>query len=83
MTTRKDISTWFDRGIKQNAMFMFVICDTFDWEDYPVYAISIEGAKEKYARYPYDMQKIMEVYDLRRDKMTQINKSPYNLAEII
>jgi hypothetical protein len=35
--SREDISKWFDRGMKKGASHMAIICDTFDWDDYPKY----------------------------------------------
>lgn len=37
MTTRNQISTWFDIGLDLGATHMAVVVDTFDYEDYPVY----------------------------------------------
>jgi hypothetical protein len=71
-TTRADISGWFDRGLAEGADFLIVVCDTFDWGDYPVYA----SADDVHSRYDGlngpNMQKVMEVYDLRKDKARQL-----------
>lgn len=37
MTSRNDISSWFDSGIQLGATHMIVVCDTYDYDDYPVY----------------------------------------------
>ena len=74
MTTRSEISEWFDRGVKEGADFMIVVCDTFDWEDYPVYGNEVEFY-DKYDKYNgKDMQKVMEVYDLRKNKEYQMSQ---------
>lgn len=31
-TTQQEISEWFDRGVKEGATHMIVVCDTFDYE---------------------------------------------------
>lgn len=73
MTTREEIGAWFDRGVAQNATHMLVVCDTFDYDDYPAYATGDDNAVERYAYYSNaSMQKVMEVYDLRMDKDTQL-----------
>jgi hypothetical protein len=44
---------------------MIVVCDTFDHEDYPVYAFGPEDCWGKYRSHDgVNMQRIMEVYDL-------------------
>jgi len=38
MTTKEEISMWFDTGLAMNCKWMLVVTDTVDWVDYPVYA---------------------------------------------
>ena len=74
MTTREEIADWFDRGVKDGAAFMIVVCDTFDHEDYPVYA-SVASYPAVYdSHHGKNMQRIMEVYDLGMDKSTQLGE---------
>ena len=35
--TKKEIRQWLEHGKAQNATHMIVVCDTYDWEDYPVF----------------------------------------------
>ena len=73
--SRKDIREWFDYGIKSGATHLIVVCDTFDYEDYPVWVKPEEDVHEKAAEFTYEnMQRIMEVYDLRLDKDKQLNE---------
>ena len=72
--TRQDIEDWFDQGALSEALYMIVICDSFDYEDYPVYAASSEECLQRYKN-PGEMQRVMEVYDLRADKAEQMNES--------
>jgi hypothetical protein len=72
MTSRAQIEQWFDRGIEQGKRFMVVVCDTFDYEDYPVFTDTDQECTDK-VKAPGDMQRVMEVYDLRLDKNTQLN----------
>ncbi len=74
-TTRQDISSWFDQGVKKKATHLIVVCDTFDHEDYPVYAANEAEASKKYTEYNGpNMQRVMEVYDLRMNKEQQLNE---------
>lgn len=67
-TTREILGKWFEQGKieRPNATHMVVTCDTFDYDDYPVYitASTPENARQQ-ARF-YDnsssMSRLMEVY---------------------
>lgn len=65
------ISDWFDRGVAKGATHMVVVCDTFDWEDYPHYVMPGEDPKEYK---PGEMQKVMEVYALHLPKLDQLGE---------
>lgn len=74
-TSKEDIKEWIQRGIDQGATHMIVVCDTFDWDDYPVYVMPEEDARKKYAGYNgANMQKVMEVYNLKKDIDIQLNQ---------
>jgi hypothetical protein len=78
-TTQKEISEWFDRGLAQGATRMIVVCDTFGNEDYPSYVMpdqDVRNVAENQYGFPNmkNMQRVMEVYDLRKDKATQLNE---------
>ncbi len=72
--TRQDISEWFDRCKSEGAAYMIVVCDTFDYEDYPVSCANEKEAREKKAHCSGNMQRVMEIYDLNGDKETQMNQ---------
>ena len=67
------IRTWLKREKAAEADYMFIVCDTFDYENYPVY-VSKEKFKENYDRYNgRNKQKIIEIYDLHKDIDEQLN----------
>ena len=73
--TREDIREWFLQGREQKATHMIVVCDTYDWEDYPVYVSKNENVREKFEEYNgKNMQKVMEVYSLQRGLESQLNE---------
>lgn len=75
MTGKSDIRGWLERGKEQGATHLFVVCDTFDWDDYPVFKnCTPEQAKEEAGRYPREMQKLMEVYRLDQDWDAQLDQ---------
>ena len=75
VATRDDIQRWFDEGKQKGATHMIVACDTFDWDDYPVFVMPGQDARKR-AEY-YDgpnMQRLMEVYNLALDRDPQLNR---------
>ena len=76
MTTKTEISEWFDRGATQGATHMIVVCDSFDHEDYPVFVKPGQDAREVAAEYDgKNMQRIMEVYNLSMDREKQLGQT--------
>lgn len=51
-----------------------LFCDTFDWDDYPVFTSKKDFIKKYQSHDGINMQKIMEVYNLKMDKDQQLNK---------
>lgn len=76
MTTKNDIREWLNSRFRpENATHMIVVCDTFDYEDYPVFVKDDEDIQDKIKKYDrVNMQKIMEIYDLRIDIEEQLNQ---------
>jgi hypothetical protein len=72
--TRQDIEGWFDRGLNQGSDFMIIVCDTFDYEDYPVYASKADYKAAHSSHNGKNMGRVMEVYDLSMDKDTQMDE---------
>lgn len=73
--TKDEISIWFDRGVAQKATHMIVVCDTLDHEDYPCFANGDADAIEQHSYYDgKNMQRVMEVYDLRANKAEQMGE---------
>lgn len=73
-TTPEDLITWFKHGVEEKATHMIVVCDTFSYEDYPVYVKIDEDPREKARDYNgKNMQKVMEVYNLNQPMDAQIS----------
>lgn len=75
MTTRQQISEWFDIGKDSNNEYMIIVCDTFDYEDYPVFANQPHFDRIYSNHNNVNLQRIMEVYNLKMDKETQLNET--------
>lgn len=72
--TKQDISSWLDRGVKEGATHMIVVCDTYDYDDYPKYVSgSADFVHRKVAEVnAQSMQRVMEVYNLSVSKVSQL-----------
>ena len=71
--TKQEVDRWIEIGKKKGATHIISVCDTFDYEDYPVFVMpneNIEEEKKKYNR--VNMQKINEVIEL-----TKHNECPW------
>lgn len=76
MTSKQDIKGWLHRDEAKSATHMLVVCDMFDYTDYPVFANSKNDAEMKYEQYDdtESMSKVMEVYKLSEDIDEQLNQ---------
>lgn len=73
-TTKEDIKIWIKIGQAQGATHLIVVCDTYDWDDYPVYVMPGQDAhKEFETRSGSNMQRVMEVYNLSKDIDKQLD----------
>lgn len=72
--SRQDISRWLDDLYATDEYtHMIVVCDTFDYEDYPVY-VPVgrdvrEVVEEKTGK---NMQRLMEVYSRNHSREEQL-----------
>lgn len=74
-TTREDIRRWLQEAKKKGATHVIVVCDTFDYDDYPVYVMPAESVREKADEHNgKNMQKVMEVYSLKLDIEKQLGE---------
>lgn len=72
--TKSDIRFWLERADK-GATHMIVVCDTYDHEDYPVYVETHQDVRKVEAEFnSKNMQRVMEVYNLKMDIETQLNQ---------
>lgn len=71
-----EIRQWL-RLLYENPKYthMIVVCDEFDWDDYPVYVSSNEDVHEREQHYrEASMQRVMEVYSANVDMETQLGE---------
>jgi len=73
-TTREQIQGWLEAGRRQgDVTHVIVVCDTFSYEDYPVYVHAGQDPHAVAAAHDgTNMQSVMEVYALHLDLETQL-----------
>tara|TARA_Y100000034_G_C6634853_1_gene277311 strand:- start:52 stop:330 length:279 start_codon:yes stop_codon:yes gene_type:complete len=76
MTAREDITEWLNEGKKmKDITHMIVACDTFSYDDYPVYVCASEDVGKIFKKYDGpNMQKVMEVYSYNKDLGEQLQE---------
>ena len=74
MTTPDDIRRWLSEAKQQKATHMLVVCDTWDYQDYPVFVKPGESVRKEYEKRddPREMRKVMEVYAMHLDLEAQL-----------
>lgn len=75
MTSVSTLQAWFKRGVEQGATHMIVVCDTYDWEDYPVFVSPEDNVREVESKYSKDMQKVIEIYKLSLSMNAQMSQT--------
>lgn len=70
------LANWFDRGIEQEATHMIIVVDEFDYNDYAMYHTgTAEEIKRKVEIInQQNMQRVMGVYNLAKDKKEQFDQ---------
>jgi len=64
-TTHEDVERWKAEGFRRGATHVVVVCDSFSYEDYPVYVGPHENVATVRAKYDNkNMQRIMKVIEL-------------------
>ncbi len=75
VTTKEDLRGWLLHAKQAGATHMIVVCDTFDYDDYPVNVMPGEDVVERVEHYENaQMQRVMEVYALHLDIEDQLKE---------
>jgi hypothetical protein len=77
MTDKITITNWIKQAAKENARWLIVACDTYDNSDYPISfrEDQIDECLKKilHIKQGLNMQRLMEVYDLKKPIEDQLN----------
>lgn len=63
--TKEDVNRWMHSGKMRGATHVVSVCDTFDYDDYPVYVYSHQNVDDVVKEYnKRSMQRVNEVITL-------------------
>jgi hypothetical protein len=78
--TRADVDRWIKTAHETDCDYIISVCDTFDYDDYPVYCKTFDELHEKYHEYSgKSMQKINEIIRVYHDGTAEENLQLHNL----
>ena len=73
--TKDEIREWVERGVKIGATHVIILCDTWDWEDFPSYVEQGESVHNKVMQcQAANDLRVMEVYNLSMDIEHQLDE---------
>ena len=75
--TRQDVDKWISTAKTNGYQYIISVCDTWDYDDYPVYCRNKKEVIEAIPEYTQNMQRINEIIRIDGDKVTE-NLSAYN-----
>lgn len=64
MTVHVDVNVWMDRGRSIGATHLVIVCDTFSYDDYPVFVMPNQHVDTVVANHGKGMQRVHDVYSL-------------------
>ena len=65
--TREDVDRWIKTAKKMKAKYIVSVCDTFDYDDYPVYVMPSENLENVKSAHSINMQRVNEVITINSD----------------
>ena len=77
--TRQDVDRWIETAKQNDDEYVISVCDTWDYDDYPVYCKNLEELKQKHQKYNGEnMQRINEIIRIKNGVVTE-NLNIYHL----
>ena len=71
----EDIKRWLGQAQEKACTHLMIVCDTYDYSDYPVFITSaMDVTKEYENRHQKNMQEVMEVFNLSMDIEEQLRE---------
>jgi len=73
--SKEDIHEWLKEGKKKGMTHVIIVCDDFQWEDYPIYIMPGQDVKEIEKKHGVEqMERVMEIYNLSLPLEPQIEE---------
>jgi len=70
--SRQDVDRWIETAKEIGATHIISVCDSFSYDDYPVYVMPNENLSEKRVKYDgVNMQRINEVITINGDEVIE------------
>jgi len=61
----QEVTQWQTEAKRRGATHLISVCDTFDYDDYPVYVMEGDNLEELKKRYSSNMQSINEIIEIQ------------------
>lgn len=74
MLTVDELREWLNSERVEGCSHMIVVCDTFDYEDYPVYIQRGSDIQKEINQRNSQFSRVMEVYDLDKGIEKQLSE---------
>lgn len=71
--SKNDIREWLSR-VKPTDTHMLVVCDRWDYEDFPVFVKAEDDIDAMISKYSTNICRVMEVYNLKMDVESQLDE---------
>lgn len=77
--TRQEVDGWIESAKEKKIPFILSVCDTWDYDDYPIFCKDLDELQEEYDKHDgVNMQRVNEVIKIEGDEVTEgLNR--YNL----
>lgn len=63
--SKQDVDRWIETAKKRGSKYIVSVCDTWDWEDFPIYCANENERDDAYAKNDnVNMQRINEVINI-------------------
>lgn len=72
--TKEDVENWVKEAKEKGCKYIISVCDTFSYDDYPVYIHSEEDLETAKIKYSQNMQRINEIIFIHLEKKPEIIK---------
>lgn len=80
--TRNDVDRWIETAKSRGCKYIISVCDTFDYDDYPVYCEDLNKLIMRVDHYDgADMQIINEIIRINDDGTVTENLTIYNVTK--